>query len=305
LSVGLVSHLAAGGGVGFVTATIPHNQGDSLSGLFSGVTDAWSNVRRDHRVREWFGDHHVGFVRSAEVTHGDNGWHPHNHVGIVTDTPFTRDDARELHKVMFEPWCRGCEANGWRAPSPKYGLSVIRCDAGIAGYVSKVEGLADELTRLDSKSARKTEPPFSILRRAVAGDREAAGLWIEYERGTKGRRALCWSVGLRDRLGLGVEASDLELAEPDRGGYVELGRLSRQLADVLALHPEGFELFAEAVVAGTPEAWDSAVMMLRGTAPWWVRAEVEYLHTGLLLPPDRPVVVRESVSAGFVQEGLF
>ena len=106
---------------------------------------------------------------------------------------------------MYEPWCRSAERSGWRRPSETYGLSVIRCGSGgIGDYVSKVEGLADELTRLDAKrSSGKTDPPFVFLRRAVGGDERAAAIWHEYERGTKGRRALVRSHGLRDRLQLG------------------------------------------------------------------------------------------------------
>jgi hypothetical protein len=301
----LVRHLGAGGGVVFATSTIPHNQGDSLSALFTGVTHAWANCLKDRTVTQWFGDNGVGFTRAAEVTHGVNGWHPHLHTAMVTKAVVSRAAAQELRAILYEPWCRGVEANGWRRPSPKYGLSVIRCDtAAIGGYVSKVEGLADELTRMDSKSAGKTEPPFSILRRAVAGDESAAVLWRQYEQGTKGRRALTYSAGLKARLGIG-EVSDEVLSDPANSGWVLLGEVTGRIADELVRHPNGFQLFADTAADGTPEAWRAAIEVLHGSAPWWVRAEVEYLHRGVLLAPDPEVEERENVGATVRQEVMF
>ena len=256
----------------FATSTIPHDQGDGLAPLFDGVTKAWADVRADISVRQWFGDHRVDWVRATEVTHGANGWHPHLHTALVTDRPLERSEAQELRSIMFGPWCRSAERSGWRPPSEKYGLSVIRCSSGQIGeYVSKVEGLADELTRLDVKrSSAKTDPPFELLRRAVSGDQQAAAIWHEYERGTKGRHALMPSQGLRGRLQLGVELPDAELSEPSEPTWHLFGELGPRESEMLVKHPHGFEVFAEAVGPGTPEAWRAALETLRGTMPWWL-----------------------------------
>jgi hypothetical protein len=264
----------------FATSTIPHDQGDGLAPLFDGVTKAWADVRADLSVRQWFGDHHVDWVRATEVTHGDNGWHPHLHTALVTDRPLERIEAQELRAIMYEPWCRSAERSGWRRPSEEYGLSVIRCGSGRVGeYVSKVEGLADELTRLDVKrSSNKTDPPFVLLGRAVGGDERAAAIWHEYERGTKGRRALVRSHDLRDRLRLGVESPDSALSEPSEPVWRVLAELDARQANVLVLHPQGFEVFAELVGDGTPEAVRAALETLQGTMPWWLTRQGWWLR---------------------------
>ncbi len=280
LSGGLVRHLAGGGGCVFVTSTIPHDQGDGLVPLFNGVAKGWADQRADVKVRQWFGDHHVEWVRAAEVTYGANGWHPHLHSALVTDRPLERAEAVELRSILYEPWCRSVERSGWRRPSEKYGLTVIRCGSGDVGdYLSKVEGLADELTRLDSKRpAGKTVPPFTLLRQAAGGDPQAIAVWHEYERGTKGRRALVRSRGLRDRLALGAELPDSDLSEPSEDSWRVLGELSPSQADLLVRHPEGFEVFAELVGDGTPEAIEAALTTLRGTMPRWLKEHSWWLH---------------------------
>lgn len=276
----------------FATSTIPHDQGDGLVPLFDGVTKAWADVRADVSVRQWFGDHHVDWVRATEVTHGANGWHPHLHTALITERPLERSEAQELRSIMYEPWCRSAERSGWRRPSEKYGLSVIRCSSGQIGeYVSKVEGLADELTRLDVKrSSNKTDPPFTILNRAVGGDQKASAIWHEYERGTKGRRALMPSQRFRVRLQLGVEQPDSELSDPSEPTWRLFGELNVGESEMLVMHPQGFEVFAEAVGPGTPEAWNAALATLRGTMPWWLTE-----HGWWIRRPDRKATEEELV----------
>jgi hypothetical protein len=98
-------------------------------------------------------------------------------------------------------------------------------------------------------------------------------LWHEWERASSGRRAVTWSVGLKDRLGV-HEVDDQELAEEDHGGETELvlemptwkalvgARLTLDLLEVAETAP------------GAAEAWLDA----RGWA--WKRppAETEGRH---------------------------
>jgi hypothetical protein len=274
LSAGLVRWMQLGGGVVFVTATLPHDVGDRLVPLFEGVADSWRSVVRDRAVSAFREGLPFQFVRAAEVTHGANGWHPHLHLCLLFERPLGRDETKALYAVLFRAWCAAVVRKGWRPPGERYGLSVIRCSSGDVGrYISKVEGLAHELTRLDRKSSRSsgaTEAPFALLRRAVGGDQAAEWAWREYERGTKGRRALTCSRGFRSLLGV-VEATDEELCDPEREGGVQLlGELTADEADWLALRERGFEVFGEAVGAGTAEAWQAALEALRGSAPYWL-----------------------------------
>lgn len=279
LSAGLVAHLQGGGGAVFMTKTIPHDEGDRLAAVFEGVAGSWRDVLADFGVKSLRRELGFEFVRAAEVTYGENGWHPHLHSCLVTPRPLVRSEVLELRAEAFRAWCSAVERRGWRPPSESYGLSLIRVAAAdgagkVGDYVSKVEGLADELTRLDSKQARKGLSPFGILRAVADGHAKARALWSEYETATKGRRALTVSRKFRSMLGLGAEATDEELCDPSKQPASWLyGELEPYQADLLVRHPQGFEVFAEAVGPGTPEAWRAALEALRGTMPWWCTEE--------------------------------
>lgn len=82
--------------------------------------------------------------------------------------------------------------------------------------------IAAETTLGGFKKARKgNRTPFQILADIIEnGEEKDLKLWGEYERVSKGRRALTWSVGLREWAQLGVELSDEEVAEQVPGGDI-------------------------------------------------------------------------------------
>lgn len=274
LSASLVASVGEGRGLLFPTLTLPHDQGNDLRSVFSGVTKGWDSVVRNRAVAEWLGDFGTEWARSVEVTSGRNGFHPHLHGAMVTGRPPSRDEVKELRALMFAAWCRRVEGLGWRAPSEKYGVQLVNVvresDAGRIGtYVQKVQGLAQEMTRMDRKSRGKTEGMFSVLRRAADGDESARAIWWAYENGTKGRRAVGFSRGWRGRVQVQESATDDQLLEADARALFLVGTLEGHQADAMVLADRGHELFAEFVGPGTPEAWRSAMEWLQGSCPWW------------------------------------
>jgi hypothetical protein len=237
--------------------------------LFDAVTKSWHSVTTDRTVRQIRGDFGLEFLRSTETTVGENGWHPHLHVGEVSKVPLTRDQVIEYRREAFRAWCSAVERHGYRTPSDRYGLTMVRADAGMGDYVSKVQGLADELHRMDRKSGA-TEAPFSVLRRAVRGDESAASLWSEYELGTKGRRATFPSRGFYKMCPVPDVPDEELLAQVEHQATVVVGELRPEMVHLLVNHPQGFEGFAEMVGPGTPEAWSAAVAWLSGTAPLYL-----------------------------------
>jgi len=266
----LIGAVSAGRGLVFATFTVPHDQGTDLGALFTAVTTAWQDVRADRRVSAFFGDYGVDFARCTEVTWGLNGFHPHLHVAIVLRSPLSRDQVQELRRIMFDPWCRSVQRSGFRAPSWKAGVHCINVLRGtgnaeaLAEYMSKIEGLANELTRLDRKSAsgHRTIGPFEVLRRASDGDERMASVWHDYEAGTKGRRALSYSQTWRTRVSDLVVPTDGELALPvdDRGEWV--GMLANDEAAALSSVPYGHEVFMELLGDESPEAFRKATEWL-------------------------------------------
>jgi hypothetical protein len=151
----------------------------------------------------------------------------------------------------------------------------------VGRYVAKIEGLSDELVRLDSKESRKGHAPFQLLREVVGGNSDLVAKWYEYENASRGRRALSWSQGCREALALGVEASDEELSDPAAStSSVLLGQLSSREHDWLIAHPRGPEHFCEALGAASgPDDVKAAVAWLWDSLPASALAESH---------PDRP-----------------
>ncbi|MGC9411252.1 hypothetical protein [Streptomyces sp. DZ1-3] len=211
---------------------------------------------------------YVGMIRATEVTVGQiNGWHPHIHA-IVLVGGRTEGERAEKHVVeTFEPTAASLEEwhGHWRSvwtgalrkvnpdfmPDQKHGVDFKRLkterDANdLAEYIAKSQDgktPALELARADLKTAAHGNVmPFQLLGRIgdLTGgmtEDDAAGVgslewnlakWHEYERATKGRRAIEWTRYLRQMLGLDggdTEADDLDLllaADAD-GGELRAG----------------------------------------------------------------------------------
>lgn len=224
ISGSVVRHINAGGGAIFVTLTVPHYAPERLSETFSLVASifrrsisgaAWVNARERYGV--------LGTIRAIEVTHGENGWHPHLHVLVILRDPSTAD---AVSAWFSERWRKVAEGYG-RRPDPSIGAvaRLVSDPEAVAAYVAKVQdpiGLGAELARSDLKDGRRrsSRTPFAILRSArTTGDVADRDLWREYEAATHGRQAITWSAGLRALL-VGAEEveSDEEIASAEVGG---------------------------------------------------------------------------------------
>lgn len=218
-------HLAQGGSLLFVTLTVPHHDGDRLSKLLDGVASCWSNATAYSRLwRSWRKANVVGVIRSMEVTHGVNGWHPHLHVMLLVRGGVT---AAGTADVLAAEWAAIVGRAGLGRVNG-HGVDVRSAtdSAGLAEYVSKVQdvrGAALEVARGDMKRPGRSSSstPFDLIARArESGElgRDVA-LWREYEKATKGRQAITFSAGLRDRFGM-AWVSDIDIAGETVGGEV-------------------------------------------------------------------------------------
>jgi hypothetical protein len=250
--------LDAGGGAAFVTLTVPHHQGDALAKLLCVVMDAYNHVGKSRDLiafknRTKF----AGQIRAIEVTHGQNGWHPHLHALYLFERPLSADDCKLLEWYLFEAWANRVEAKGLGRPSREHGVDArpVTNAAEMAGYLTKVQGgwgAGLELARLDVKKGRSGHrSPWQLWREFMAEqDPEEAArwlkLWNEYEVATKSRRAIQWTPGLRKRLCAEPDRLDSELAAEEAdtvevtvltdhkvwGEIIRAGTLGRYYADL-------------------------------------------------------------------------
>jgi hypothetical protein len=241
VTAALEAHTGAGGGLVFTTLTVRHNRRQSLENVWGTVSSAWSAIIR---TGAWRGGARsvgdvarygiLGWIRVVEVTHGSSGWHVHIHAVILTAAPLTRDDAELLGARMLGRWSAACVRAGMAAPSRQHGIDVQvvsgrEAHLGVSKYLTKsgLGGLAQELQGAQTKLAGGgNRGPWQIaaaIHAAVdAGqdpDPQDVAIWSAWERGSRGRRQIAWSAGLRDRL-LPDEAelSDEEIADQELAG---------------------------------------------------------------------------------------
>lgn len=191
------AHLASGGSLLFVTATLAHKFGDDLDDLLTMLQSSWSATFRWGRAGRpsWYG----GQVRTVEITYGRNGWHPHVHSLVFVPPGHDAQAAVRAHGVR---WARAVERRGGAtdvtsSASPGWDVRPVHDAGDLAGYLTKVEGgwsAGLELTRSDLK--RKGTTPFMLLEEAAGGDSRARSLFLVYERATAGRRRVVASPGL-------------------------------------------------------------------------------------------------------------
>jgi hypothetical protein len=217
----------AGHSVYMVTLTAPHDLGDRLAPLLATIADGFRAVisgRPWIRLRKQL--HIVGTIRSVEVTHGRNGWHPHLHVLVYLEHDPGAEGLAALHSHVGERWRRFIVKQGYRPPDRLHGVVIERCtSAAEAGaYIAKTQDGAspgNELARADLKRGRNGHrTPLEILEAfRWTGDLEDIKLWRDYEKATKGHQAITWSAGLRKLLAA-PERTDEEIAAEEVGGEV-------------------------------------------------------------------------------------
>lgn len=157
----------------------------------------------------------IGSIRALEITHGQNGWHPHYHVLLF----FDHDDARRAEAfgaMLFKRWARAVERSLFGRCSPNaFRLEKCSTPAEAGDYVTKW-GPDWELTHAhlkDAKSGGRT--PWRILRDyAENGEVRDADLFREFALAFKGARQLEWSRGLKAHFGL-ADKDDAELADTE------------------------------------------------------------------------------------------
>lgn len=224
LVAAVAAHRARGGRVLLLTLTVPHYAGQRLALVKRRLWDARRRFRNRpgwKRLKAALGI--IGEVTARELTYSPaNGWHVHTHeLLFLRGSP----EILELERELLELWKAACLAAGLPEPN-RHGVD-IRGGNFAAAYAAKW-GLEHELTYGHSKRARGPGglSPFDLLRAfAETGDEEFGVLFNEYADEFRGVRQLCWSKGLRAKLGLAAERSDTDLAAADGDGGGPIGEI--------------------------------------------------------------------------------
>lgn len=262
----------------FGTLTMRHRRSQPLRSLWDAASKAWGRSTSGVMwVRQKAAHGVVGWVRVWEVTVGRNGWHVHVHFVVVLEAGRTAADLEALAGGMFNRWARGLEAAGLEAPrriGQEWHLATGDDVASQLGeYLFKLveqsqaaRSIGLELTHTQPGRSRRelaTAPVWSLLEELVeTGDADALRRWLEWEVGSKGRRQVAWSKGLRERFAPEVtDMSDDQVVEQEHGssddtvavitiaGWEQLVRIPRGPLSVLEMledhGPEAMHLLLE------------------------------------------------------------
>ena len=216
--------IAMGMRVYFVTLTVKHGVGDDLQELLDKQSQALKRLSQGkYSIKSQLRAIYAatgeecpeihGYIRALEVTHGENGFHPHFHLLVFTSENMP---ASILQYVYSHAWKRACRLAGLPEPSDERGVTV-KDGSHAAEYASKW-GLEDEMTKAHVKTTKlKGLTPWGMLRAVLDGDdpdyppARASALFRVYAKAFHGRRQLYWSNGLRKLLQLAQELTDEEL----------------------------------------------------------------------------------------------
>jgi len=263
------------GGAAFGAYTLRHHASSSLDGTWRGLSKCWEAVARDKSVRQLRARLGLlGTIRASECTHGQNGWHPHLHPVHLFAAPVSDADVRALHVVQFRAWSAAADRLGFDAPVlgaqdlHRVGGASAHAELGDyftkASYAPEPQAVGWEMTSTQTKSrtrAAESRTPWDLLSAVhQEGDADALDLWHTWERDSKGKRALTWSRGLRDLVGLNDEASDEDIAAAEVGSAVDTGFVITDWAPIRSNPRLGAELLA---VVGPAKNWKAGLDFCR------------------------------------------
>jgi hypothetical protein len=196
--------LRIGGGACLITLMLRHNLGQTLVFLPVVLRYGWSRVppgRRTSPSRPAPASS-GGSAPWRSPGRGVNGWHPHLHIVVLTDTPVSDEHARDLGERWLLRWERALGRRDVQSLMDSGGLDVRNCDlsdlstGALADYLSKV---GREVAGSYAKKGRDGSfSIFGLLREVIASyEVQAFGAWEQLERTVKGGgyRFLTWSKG--------------------------------------------------------------------------------------------------------------
>lgn len=268
-----------------VTFTFPHRIWHGLADLIVQQREAFKRLRYSKGYRKV---KPVGLIRSLEVTHGRNGWHPHTHelwfcepdkVPTQYDLSFLWEAAAQRAGLLDH-----LEPNTLRwASFMVHGVDVKR-DMTCGDYLAKQDdsrswGFSHEVAKATSKAGRaKGVHPHHFLVRKASGDDV---LFLEYHNAMKGARQLFWSPGLKAKVGV-VDLSDEVIADESRDPADILAHIPDDAWEMVRGNDARAELLDAAESGGAP-AVRALLAALGWSAPAAQRSGVDHPRGGHLI----------------------
>lgn len=200
----VVKLIEAGYTAHLVTLTIRHDRGHDLDVLFDALGSAWGKLSSGKAWRRWrtVDGLSVEYERGLDLKWSfRNGWHPHLHIGLYLPPGHSGDV-----EWFVERWINCLEGEGFYALreaqdiGKRIDLDAVKQAVTITAYAGMTAAMPTAEAIGMAMKRNRTEGsfgPFEILAKAAAGDGYFKHLWKEYVGGTKGRRQVTVSRGLK------------------------------------------------------------------------------------------------------------
>lgn len=244
-----------------VTLTFPHTKFDSLADLISKQKAAFEKLRAGAtwtKFKKRFG--YSGLVRSLELTHGKNGWHPHTHeIWLVRG--LNASEREDFKLRILQRWIKVCAAVGLLDIADAQQLHAfhiravdVRFDVNDSDYLAKQDssrtwGVENEMTQSATKVARlQGVHPHEFLVRQEPGD---CSRYIEFVKGMHGKRQLYWTNGLKAAVGLD-ELTDEQIEKQEVEAAELIGLLTAEQWRIVRGNDARAELLEAAELLGWP-----------------------------------------------------
>ena len=257
--------------VTMITFTFPHLAFDRLKELLDGQKRAFEILRGGSPWVKFKQRHGlIGFVRSLEVTHGDNGWHPHTHELWITKG-LTATNMATFESGIRKRWRTSCIQAGLLDETSKAQLFAFdlhsvdfQFQVSTSDYLVKMDnarkwGVDAEMTAQASKvggdRVTKTIHPHEFLMRRAPGD---DARYREYVTGMHGKSQLFWSQRLKDACGV-EHVTDEEIAKEQ----TEKADLLAHLTDSQWRVVRGNDALAEVLDAAELGGWPAIRSLLK------------------------------------------
>jgi hypothetical protein len=222
----------------FLTLTFAHQHGDDLDRLLKMIYATWRRFRQGggwQKLKDtygWWAD-----VRTTELTHGWNGWHPHMHILLWLENDLSEYRLKQLEADIKDRWLAVLEKEGGSASWDK-GAYLVRSDDHLSRYLNKMSSnwdIAREIAKYPTKVAEaRGSSPFQLLLDSPR-DPEAADLFRTYAKAIKGHKQLSYSRSpdIRKVAGLKIMDDD-EIAEMSTDSPEEVYHLDPKTFQELA-----------------------------------------------------------------------
>jgi len=257
VAAAIVHMEAAGNACAMASLTFPHRVDQPLAELIKRQQLALMKLRQSTAYTRLMREcSSVGRIRSLEVTHGQNGWHPHTHELLFLKRGVCPGWLRHRLAVL---WFRACSRAGLflhdrddEVSFMQHSVDVQVGDEGAAAYIAKMDdqskwGLSHELAKGSSKQGRRSGVhPFKL-----AAQDSTSHLFLEYVKAMKGARQLVWSRGLKAEIGI-EEKTDEEIAIEQTANIQDQINIAPEAWRYVIANEARFELTYVAKHGGAP-----------------------------------------------------